>query len=207
MVQNRVGNGTVVGERKPHADSASGDFAKKFAVNEVAPAAPGVGERCKHKAKVQPFPHLHLVALEADVGENRSEDHATVVAHSRNTRKVVAERIVGHRENDFGRVREIVARLVEEHVAEARTDNDACDNPGEQAVELVLGVAQLFFLVHVHQREVARHEGENVHDAVPAHREAPERKGCSVKIRRDEVPPSRFHFIFLVWGDSGEPSS
>lgn len=72
VVENRVCKRAVMGKREPHADGASGGFAKEFSVDEVAPASPGVGERSKHKAKVQTFPHVHLVALEADVGEDCS---------------------------------------------------------------------------------------------------------------------------------------
>ena len=62
---------------------------------------------------------------------------------------MVAESVMGHGKYYLGRVCKVVARLVEEYVAEARADDDARDNPGEQAVELLLGVAQVLFFVDV----------------------------------------------------------
>ena len=206
VVQNRILDRTVVREREVHADRARGRFAKEFAVDEIAPAPPGIGKRCGQEAQVERFPQVHLVALDADDRENRSEDHAAVVAHAGDSRKVVTQRVVGEREDDFGRVREVIARLVEEYVTEARPDEDARDGPGEQAVEIFLGVAELFFLVDLPHGDVGREEGENIHDAVPTDREVPEFNGRSVKIGRYKVPPRKIHASFLC-SSSGVPNN
>ena len=129
-----------------------------------------------------------------------------MVAHTGNPGKVVTQRIVGEREDDFGRIREEVCGLVEEYVTEARTDEDARDGPGEQAVEIFLGVAELFFLVDLPHGDIGREEGEDIHDAVPTDREVPDFNGRSVKISRYKIPPREIHAIFL-WVNSGVPNN
>lgn len=74
VVEHRRAHQAVLCQREPHADGAGGHFAKKFPVDEVAPAAPGVGEGCQQKAQVQGFPQVHLVALDADDGEYGAKD-------------------------------------------------------------------------------------------------------------------------------------
>ena len=206
MVQNRVRDRTVVGQREIHADGARGDFAKEFTINEVAPTSPGVGEGSRQKAQVQCLPQVHLVALDTDNREDRPENHAAMVAHAGNPGKVVAEFVAGERQDDFHRVGKIVAGLVEENVAETRADEDTGDSPGEETVEIFLGVAEAFLLVDFPHCSVGRDEREDVHDAVPADREVAELDGRAVKIGRDKVPPRKIHASFLC-SSSGAPNN
>ena len=97
---------------------------------------------------------------------------------------MVAEIVVDHGEQDFGWVRKVVARLVKEDVTKACSEEDACDDPSEQIVKLVLGDPHFFFLVDFPHGDVGGHERKNVHDAVPAHREVPKLECGSIKISR-----------------------
>ncbi len=112
-----------------------------------------------------------------------------MIAHSGDAREVESQGVVGDRQDDFGGIGQVVARLIEEYVTQACADDDACNNPGEEAVDLILGKADLFLLVHVSIGGVGGGEGENVHDAIPFHLETTQGKGGAVHVCGNQVPP------------------
>ena len=79
VVENRACECAVMGEREPHADGASGGFAKEFSVDEIAPTSPGVGEWRYQKGEVECLPYIELVALCTDIHEQKTNHETAMV--------------------------------------------------------------------------------------------------------------------------------
>ena len=85
------------------------------------------------------------------------------------------------------RIGKVVARLVEQHVTQPASGDDADDAVEQQVVHLLLREAALRLRADaVLPQQQSGHEGNQVHQAVPAHRERADRNRDGVELGMDE---------------------
>ena len=91
-----------------------------------------------------------------------------------------------HRQ-DFCRIGEVVARLVEQHLAQAPAQDHAEDAPKEQVVELFQAPADVGLAPDaLAPEEIEGGEGHQVHETVPAHGQGAEGNGNGIELGVDE---------------------
>jgi len=85
------------------------------------------------------------------------------------------------------RMREVVAELVEQHVAKAPAEDDAEDSVEQHVVDVARMPAGEQVLARAILAEHHEHDkAEQVHQAVPAHRERAQLKRDRIELRMDE---------------------
>src|SRR5690606_19293200 len=169
----------IAGLREHHRPGALGGSPPELAVDEVAQTPGGKTDGHQGCDEVDHVPEW--LAASPAIQPDR-QDHAQQAA-------VEGHPPLPHRE-DLERMREVVARLVEEDVAEAAADDDAHRPPEQQVLELgrremrargAPGIAQSH-----PAEEVEGGECDEVHEAVPAHGERADLERDRVELRMDE---------------------
>ena len=86
-------------------------------------------------------------------------------------------------------MRKIVARLVEQHVAQAPAKNHAQNAEKEQVVEHGVRDVSALVLLDAAPREQEGHaEADEIHQAVPAHRQRADGDRDRIDLRMDQLP-------------------
>ena len=144
-------------------------FANDFRVHEVAEAdaagcdGRGDGDVVKHAEDV------YLRAAHIKPERNHQSERAAVGGQSSIARTLPASASIPDGQEHFNGVAEEIARLVEQAVAEARTDEDADEAIEEKRVELALRDA--LCLIELIDDDIGRYQSDTPEEAVPMERE------------------------------------
>lgn len=144
-------------------------FANDFRVHEVAEAdaagcdGRGDGDVVEHAEDV------YLRAAHIKPERNHQSERAAVGGQSSIARTLPAGASFSDRQKHFNGVAEEIARLVEQAVAEARTDEDADEAIEEKRVELALRDA--LCLIELIDDDIGRYQSDTPEEAVPMERE------------------------------------
>jgi hypothetical protein len=165
----------VAGAAKHHRPGYVADAAPQLAVDEVAQAPGGDARRHERRGEIH---HLQVRHVVAPRREGHRRHHAEQPA------------VEGHpalpQGEDLERVREVVVRLVEEHVAQPPAEDHAEHDEEKDVVELGARHGDDPLLDAAHAEPPSGGEADEVHQAVPADRERSDLECDGIDIGMDE---------------------
>ena len=151
--------------REDHAPGHGGDAAKQLAVDEVAQPAEKKTDRRGDHVQVGGLPEVEAGAAAVKEAGHQRAQAAAVETH--------AARPDGR---DLQRMGQVVARVVEEHVAQAAAEHHPEDQGQVEVVELGQQAGELELPGLQGHQPVGGEEAEHVHQAVPADLQRPQGK-------------------------------
>ena len=165
----------LAGVAKQHPPRQRRAAAPELAVDEITHAPRGDAERHQRRHEVH---QAQIIDAMAPRGEAHREHHAKQPAVERHASLPHGE--------DLQRMARVVPGLVEQHVAQAPAENHAEHREKQEIVELRARHGREALADAPQAEPPAGGEAEQVHEAVPAHREGPHGKSDRIDVRMDQ---------------------
>ena len=139
-------------------------------------AAGGEPQRTQRRDEVGDFQPPLVTAVREPRQREEHADEAAVEAHA-----ALPQR------DDLQRVREVIERLVEKHVAEATSDDHAEDPVEEHVVDVARMPAgqQVLPCANLPEHD-EEHEADEIHEPIPAHGKRPDVQCNRIELRMNE---------------------
>ena len=160
---------------KYHPPRQVRDASVELAIDEVPQPACRDAERTERRDEIHQPQETQLVAARFKRHGDDDAQQAAVEGHP----------ALPHRD-DLERVRQVVAQLVEEHVAKPPAENHPENRREQQIVELLPRHRREALCDSPQAQPPAGGEADEIHEAVPAHRERADGKRDRVDIRVDQ---------------------
>src|SRR5262245_26048751 len=158
-----------------HAPRYVGDPPIELAVDEIAHAAGREAERAERRDEIREPEELHPLAPRVHRHRDDDAEEAAVERHAALPDGEGLER-----------VRCVVARLVEEHIAQPPAEDHAEDGEEDEVVELLARDGRAASDDSPDSEPPRRGEAHEVHEAVPAHGQRPDGEGDRVEVGMNE---------------------